>query len=231
MEIVRGNMIPAYSTYCTLKDAMIYRDARNIAREDGDEIIITHANSKDGLPKDELMKRSGLDPVTFKSRIDRLYRTLHIVRTPRGYYRALPPEKIMNRDEARYLIVRRIVRNYGMVSAENLGHVLKGELPMSEIRSILYRLVEERELIKGFMWEDSELLVWCLKKDLKDIKGKQFKGSFVLHTTDRLAQYLFPSIHTPPSHFHHITWCTKLFLLYLFLFSSYLLYLERCDKI
>ena len=41
MEIVRGNMIPAYSTYCTLKDAMIYRDARNIAREDGDEIIIT----------------------------------------------------------------------------------------------------------------------------------------------------------------------------------------------
>ena len=194
MEIVRGNMIPAYSTYCTLEDAMIYRDARDISKEDGDEIIITHANSKDGLPKDELMKRSGLDPVTFKSRIDRLYRSLHIVRTPRGYYRALPTEKIMDREEARYFIVRRIVENYGMVSAENLGHVLKGEMPMSEIRSILYRLVKEEELTKGFMWKDNEMLVWCIKKDLEKIKGKDFKGSFILHATDRLSQYLSENI-------------------------------------
>ena len=194
MEIVRGNMIPAYSTYCMLKDAMIYRDARDRPREDGDEIIITHANSKDGLPKDELMKRSGLDPVTFKSRIERLYRSLHIVRTSRGYYRSLPAERVMDRDEARYFIVKRIIRNYGMTSAENLGHVLKGEIPMSEIRGILYRLVEEKELTKGFMWKDSEMIVWCLTKDLKNIKRKEFKGSFVLHTTDRLSQYLSENI-------------------------------------
>ena len=194
MEIVRGNMIPAYSTYCMLEDAMIYRDARNMPREDGDEIVITHANSKDGLPKDELMKRSGLDPVTFKSIIGRLYRSLHIVRTPRGYYRSLPAKRVMDKDEARYFIVKRIIRNYGMVSAENLGHILKGEISMYEIRRILYRLVEEQELIKGFMWRDGEMLVWCLRKDLKNIKGKEFKGSFVLHTADRLSQYLSESI-------------------------------------
>ena len=81
-----------------------------------------------------------------------------------------------------------------MVSAENLGHVLKGEMPMSEIRSILYRLVKEEELTKGFMWKDNEMLVWCLKKDLEKIKGRDFKGSFILHATDRLSQYLSENI-------------------------------------
>ena len=52
----------------------------------------------------------------------------------------------------------------------------------------------ENKLTKGFMWKNNEMLVWCLKKDLKKIKGKEFKGSFVLHATDRLSQYLSENI-------------------------------------
>ena len=35
MELVQGVMIPGYATYCNVRDAIIYRDARNIAPEPG----------------------------------------------------------------------------------------------------------------------------------------------------------------------------------------------------
>ena len=190
MELVQGVMIPGYSTYCTVRDAIVYRDARNVSPEPDDRRLLALAIDSKGLPREELYRRSGMDPDSFKLSLARLYQSLNLVRTTQGNYRTLPVNRIYEPEEARFRVVKRLIMSFGIVSAEGLGMLLKGEIPMSELRQILLRLEEEEILVKGFLKEDSETLYWIVKDDLDRVKGHLFQGSFVLNQADRLAHYL-----------------------------------------
>ena len=190
MELVQGVMIPGYSTYCTVRDAIIYRDARNMPPEPDDRRLLALAIDSKGLPREELYRRSGMDPDSFKLSLARLYQSLNLVRTARGNYRTLPVNRIYEPEEAKFNVVKRLIMSFGIVSAEGLGMLLKGEIPMAELRSILLRLEDEDILVKGFLKEDSETLYWIIKNDIEHVKGHLFQGSFVLNQGDRLAHYL-----------------------------------------
>ncbi|HJO28349.1 MAG TPA: ATP-dependent helicase [Candidatus Poseidoniia archaeon] len=193
-DLVLGVMIPGYATYCSVQDAMVYRDARDVPIEPEDRRLLSLAVDSRGVPRDELLRRSGLDPDTFKKMLSRLYHSLHMVRTPRGYYRTLPVQRILNRDEARFRVVKRLILQFGVVSAERLGLLVKGEVPMAELRAILAQLEREGVLIKGFLQEGDATLMWLLKEDLQRVRGHVFQGSFVLHQADRLAHYFATEI-------------------------------------
>ena len=131
-----------------------------------------------------------MDPDSFKLSLSRLYKSLNLVRTTRGNYRTLPVNRIYEPEEAKFNVVKRLIMSFGIVSAEGLGMLLKGEIPMAELRSILLRLESEEILVKGFLKEDSETLYWIVKDDLEHVKGHLFQGSFILNQGDRLAHYL-----------------------------------------
>ena len=190
MELVQGVMIPGYSTYCNVNDAIVYRDARNVPPEPDDRRLLALAIDSKGLPREELYRRSGMDPDSFKLSLARLYQSLNLVRTTRGNYRTLPVNRIYESEEARFRVVKRLILSFGIVSAEGLGMLLKGEIPMAELRGILLKLEKENILVKGFLKEGSEILYWIVKDDLNYIKGHLFQGSFVLNQGDRLAHYL-----------------------------------------
>ena len=190
MELVQGVMIPGYSTYCNVNDAIVYRDARNVSPEPDDRRLLALAIDSKGLPREELYRRSGMDPDSFKLSLARLYQSLNLVRTTRGNYRTLPVNRIYESEEARFRVVKRLILSFGIVSAEGLGMLLKGEIPMAELRGILLKLEKENILVKGFLKEGSEILYWIVKEDLNYIKGHLFQGSFVLNQGDRLAHYL-----------------------------------------
>ncbi|MEE3207828.1 MAG: hypothetical protein VX239_02730, partial [Candidatus Thermoplasmatota archaeon] len=193
-DLVLGVMIPGYATYCSVQDAMVYRDARDTPIEPDDRRLLSLAVDSRGVPRDELLRRSGLDPDTFKKMLSRLYHSLHMVRTPRGYYRTLPVQRILNRDEARFRVVKRLILQFGVVSAERLGLLVKGEIPMAELRAILAQLERDGVLVKGFLQEGDATLMWLLKEDLQRVRGHIFQGSFVLHQADRLAHYFATEI-------------------------------------
>ena len=190
MELVQGVMIPGYATYCNVRDAIIYRDARNVSPDPDDRRLLALAIDSKGLPREELYRRSGMDPDSFKQSLARLYQSLNLVRTARGNYRTLPVNRIYEPEEARFYVVKRLILSFGIVSAEGLGMLLKGEIPMSELRKILLRLEKDGILVKGFLKEGSETLYWIVKEDIDYIKGHLFQGSFVLNQGDRLAHYL-----------------------------------------
>ena len=190
MELVQGVMIPSYSTYCTVRDAIIYRDARNTPSEAEDRRLLALAIDSKGIPREELYRRSGMDPDSFKQSLARLYQSLNLVRTTRGNYRTLPVNRIYEVDEARFNVVKRLILAFGIVSAEDLGMLLKGEIPMAELRKILSELEDDGTLVKGFLKEGSETLYWIIKDDLERVKGHLFQGSFILTQADRLSHYL-----------------------------------------
>ncbi|MEC8875172.1 MAG: crosslink repair DNA glycosylase YcaQ family protein, partial [Candidatus Thermoplasmatota archaeon] len=160
MEIVQGVMIPSYSTYCTVRDAIIYRDAKNMVTKPEDRRLLALAIDSKGLPREELYRRSGMDPDSFKQSLTRLYQSLNLVRTTRGNYRTLPVNRIYEASEAKFRVVKRLVLSFGIISAEDLGMLLKGEIPMAELRKILSELEQEGTLVKGFLKEGSETLYW-----------------------------------------------------------------------
>ena len=190
MELVQGVMIPGYSTYCDVRDAIVYRDARNQPSNPEDRRLLALAIDSKGLPREELYRRSGMDPDSFKNSLARLYQSLHLVRTTRGNYRTLPINRLYEPEKARFMVVKRLIESFGIVSAEGLGMLLKGEIPMAELRKILSQLEDDELLIKGFFKEGSETLYWLLKDDIQLVKGHLFQGSFVLNQADRLAHYL-----------------------------------------
>ena len=190
MELVQGVMIPGYSTYCNVKDAIMYRDARNQPPNPDDRRLLALAIDSKGLPREELYRRSGMDPDSFKNSLARLYQSLHLVRTTRGNYRTLPVNRLYEPEKARFVVVKRLIESFGIVSAEGLGMLLKGEIPMAELRIILSHLEDDELLVKGFFKEGSETLYWLLKDDIPLVKGHLFQGSFVLNQADRLAHYL-----------------------------------------
>ena len=190
MEIVQGVMIPGYSTYCMVKDALIYRDARNASPDKNDRKLLALAIDSKGIPREELYRRSAMDPDSFKTSLSRLYHSLFLVRTSRGHYRTLPVNKVFEAKKARFVIVKNLVLSFGIVSAENLGMLLKGEIPMGELREILDALMKEGYLVKGFLKEGSDTLFWIATEDLNKVKGHLFQGSFILNKADRLAHYL-----------------------------------------
>ena len=189
-DLVLGVMIPGYATYSTVRDAMVYRDARDRPTEPDDRRVLSLAVDNRGMPREELLRRSGLDPDTFKTTLSRLYHSLHMARTPRGYYRTLPVRRVLDRDEARFRVVKRLVKQFGIVSAERLGLLVKSEIPMAELRAILGRMERDGTLVKGFLQEGDDTLMWLVKEDLQQVRGHAFQGSFVLHQSDRLAHYL-----------------------------------------
>ena len=132
MELVQGVMIPSYSTYCTVRDAIIYRDARNMIPKPEDRRLLALAIDSKGLPREELYRRSGMDPDSFKQSLTRLYQSLNLVRTTRGNYRTLPVNRLYEASEAKFRVVKRLVLSFGIISAEDLGMLLKGEIPMAE---------------------------------------------------------------------------------------------------
>jgi len=169
---------------------MVYRDARDRPTEPDDRRVLSLAVDNRGMPREELLRRSGLDPDTFKTTLSRLYHSLHMARTPRGYYRTLPVRRVLDRDEARFRVVKRLVKQFGIVSAERLGLLVKSEIPMAELRAILGRMERDGTLVKGFLQEGDDTLMWLVKEDLQQVRGHAFQGSFVLHQSDRLAHYL-----------------------------------------
>jgi hypothetical protein len=178
MELVQGVMIPGYSTYCNVRDAIVYRDARNIPPDPNDRRLLALAIDSKGLPREELYRRSGMDPDSFKQSLARLYQSLHLVRTTRGNYRTLPVNRLYEAEKARFVVVKRLIESFGIVSAEGLGMLLKGEIPMAELRKILFKLEEDDILVKGFFKEGSETLYWLLKEDMEFVKGHLFQALF-----------------------------------------------------
>ena len=89
-----------------------------------------------------------MDPDSFKLSLARLYQSLNLVRTARGNYRTLPVNRIYESEEARFFVVKRLILSFGIISAEGLGMLLKGEIPMSELRKILLRLEKEKHVLE-----------------------------------------------------------------------------------
>lgn len=181
--------IPEYLTHCTENDMLLYKAAKNRTLDTQMERALSIIRDSGALSRRELQKRLGLDQETFNKTVKDLYTSLYILRDQRNMF-APTEEPEVDPEQARRRIMRRIIENFGIISAEKIAAYTKHEFKMSEIRQLLKEWEDGGWLVKGYLVEGDETLYWMVTEDMDKVDGMEVKGERVLTTTDPVAQYL-----------------------------------------
>ncbi len=181
--------IPEYLTYCTFPDLLLYKIAKNRDLDKRMSDALALIKGSGAMTRQELQKRLGLDQDTFNSVMKDLYTSLYIIKDQRNMFvpTETPPVAMA---EARKTILKRIIENFGIISAEKIAAYTKHEFKMSEIRDQLKAWEDQGWLVKGYFVEGDDSLYWLVTEDMARLSQSDTTGNRVLTTTDPVAQYL-----------------------------------------
>ncbi len=198
-RLVRGGAllsclgIPEHLLNCLPSDVLLYKKAKNRPVDNEMREVLGAIPLYSPISRSDLSQRVSLSHEAFSEALKRLYTALYVIRDAKNRY-VLTKESQLTVEEARRRVLRRIVENFGLISAEALSAYLKHEYKMHEIRSFLREWEREGWLVKGYLVEGSEALYWIIKEDLQRVHQMEFDGRLVLSPADALSQYLAQEI-------------------------------------
>ncbi len=185
----KGLLIPDYLTYTTEDDLMVYKRAKDAPMDAAMGELSRVIRAAEPVGRSRLQDLSPLGREETAEALKRLYKGVHITRDEGGAYRTVKTPRMAVR-RARKEVLRRIVENFGIFSAENLAAYTRFEYNMGEVRQLLRELEGDGLLVKGFFIAGDATLYWMLKKDLKRLGTIRFERTFVLSPMDALHLYL-----------------------------------------
>lgn len=186
-------VIPEQLTYCTVQDLFLYKAAKSRPINDAMKKIIDVMPQFGSISRSQLFKKVDLGHDEFSDALRELYAGLYIVRDSKHQFLKTRTPDISYKD-ARKKVMKRIIDNFGIVSAEILAEYTKHEYKMMEIRQMLCEWEENGYLVKGYLIEGDDTLYWVIKKDL-DLLGKiDFNDTIILAPNDPISHYLSKKI-------------------------------------
>jgi ATP-dependent Lhr-like helicase len=191
--LISGLGIPEHLAHCVPSDILLYKKAKDRPIDQDMRELISVIPPYSPITRAELAQRSSLSKEAFSEALKKLYAGLFVIRDSKNRY-LLTKNSDMPVADARRKVLRRIVDNLGLVTAEGLSAYVKHEFKMAEIRAHLKQWEQEGWLVKGYLVEGSEALYWIIKSDLDKVEQMDFKGRIVLSPTDTLTQYLSQEI-------------------------------------
>jgi ATP-dependent Lhr-like helicase len=192
-ELLAGLVIPAHLTYCLKSDLRLYKKAKSRPMSQPMEELLRQLPKFDAVSRKELFERVEMDPKDFDEAFNALYEGLYVVRNGQNKYLRIG-DAAETQEQARRIILERLVHNFGLVSAEGLARMTKHEFRMHEIRDYLSEQEAGGRLAKGFFIEGDETLYWMIRDDLDRIGPLSCDESFVLSPFDQLALFLAAEI-------------------------------------
>jgi ATP-dependent Lhr-like helicase len=200
-ELAAGRMIPDYYMYCTEDDSRIYQKAKARELDPDMKYVLDNIPYNYGIQPKLLAERLTMPDKELTEVRKKLYDGIYIIRTPTNWYRRVRSNNKISKGKARQLVLKRIIDNFGIFSAENLSAYTKHEFRMNELRSILRDLEQEGYLVKGYFVKGDDTLYWMLKDGLENDMPKLKRSNvdlknlqFVLNPQDQLAHYLTDEI-------------------------------------
>jgi ATP-dependent Lhr-like helicase len=196
LSLIGAPMIPEYFMYCTEKDLLLYKAAKGRELDFNMEYLLN--NMPDGLSisAKNLFKRLTLTQEQFNSARKQLYEGLFIVRDSLNKYRRVQDYPLLTKQFARKYVLKRIIKNFGIFSVENLAGFTRHEFSVKELRKLLAELEDEHELVKGYFREDDDTLYWMHKDALNEIitNRTRFNKRLIVSPQDQLGAYLAPEM-------------------------------------
>lgn len=161
-DLVSCKVIPSFVSYTTIQKCALYQAAKSRELGENDEIVLNVIGEE--RRKADITGASPLGPRSTKESIDRLYEGAYIAKDMKGRFIRVFPRRFGG--DARKKVLEMLIGSYGVVSAEMLYTLGKGEYRMDEIR----RLLKEIEgLKKGFFVKGSRVVYWAFENALSEI--------------------------------------------------------------
>jgi ATP-dependent Lhr-like helicase len=187
--------------YCTEEDSSLYQTAKGRELDSDMKYLLENIPFNYGIQPKLLIERLTIPTSQFAETRKKLYDGIFIIRTPTNWYKRVKSHSNLTKIQARELVLKRIIENFGIFSAENLAAYTKHEFKMNELRTYLRKLEFENYLVKGYLMDGEDTLFWMLKDDyqsgLKKLIRKNNKFNelqFVLNPQDPLVHYLINEI-------------------------------------
>ena len=196
LSLIGAPMIPEYYMYCTEKDLLLYKAAKGRELTFNMEYVLDNMPEGQSISAKNLFKRLTLTQEQFNSARKRLYEGLFIVRDSQNRYRRVQEHPLLTKQFARKYVLKRMIKNFGIFSVENLASFSRHEFSVKELRRLLRELEDERELVKGYFREDDDTLYWMHKDALNEIVSNRtrFNSRLIVSPHDQLGAYLAPEL-------------------------------------
>ncbi|MEM0449680.1 MAG: ATP-dependent helicase [Methanomassiliicoccales archaeon] len=191
-HVVKVMAIPEFSTFTTMEHASLYRDAKGVEMDQDMRAVMSIAEDHSSISRRKLFDLSPLGERRTHDAVRRLYLGSCLCLDGANRFKAVPSGGREPR-EARKQVIRLLFDNFGLMSAEDLARLIKFEISMRELRSILAELEDDGVLVKGFLVQGEDSVNWMLAKDV-DKEFPEPKGHIVLSPLDRLSYFLAPQI-------------------------------------
>ncbi|OGS48407.1 MAG: hypothetical protein A3K68_00475 [Euryarchaeota archaeon RBG_16_68_13] len=188
-HLVKALAVPKYVTYCTEDDLRLIKAAKDARLSKDSRVLLRRVAEEGPISRSRLLALGEASASSSLATLKTLLAGCHVVRDADGRFRVIEDSQ-MSRSEARKELLRRIIRSYGAISAENLATCTLYEYTMAEIRTLLREFEAEGWLVKGFLARGERTLHWVLKDDLAGIRGATVRRKFVLTPMDNLFLYL-----------------------------------------
>ncbi len=191
--LVKVQPIPDYVTYTDPEYAALCRKAKDRKVTADMDMLLRVIREGKPMSRNQVFDRS---PLGHRATYDAMKELtagtfIHVDQNKRL---RLVPDIDMTVAEARREVVRRLFRNYGIFTAENLQRYMRYEMPMKDLRTVLSELEDEGFLVKGFLMDGDDSVHWLLADDVGRIGTTAVKEQFVLSPEDNLHNYLQPWI-------------------------------------
>lgn len=188
----RGRLIPEYLMYCLEEDLSLYNRARGLRLDRYARMLLSVIKEEEPISRKRIYAISPLGYGNTKESLKNLQKGLFITRDGQRGQNVFQTVRTIgiSPGKARKLVLKRIISNFGIFSAEQLSAFTKGEFKMGETRKILRDLEGDGYLAKGFLKEGENTLYWIVREDLDKIPQIQFRERFVLTPHDSLFHYL-----------------------------------------
>ncbi|MEF8835200.1 MAG: ATP-dependent helicase [Candidatus Thermoplasmatota archaeon] len=187
-KVLAGKMIPPYKMYALPEHVGIYRTAKDVQWSPAMEAVYEMIDKKEPVPKRTVYYQSPYSRGKTKNALDELYEGMIITKDVDDRY-ITTPNKDMDVEEAKKIVVKWAFENFGVFTAEKLSSYLGMDYSMRTIRNILSELVEEDFLSKGFLKKGDDSVYWILTEGLDLLPDLSFTGKGVITTKDRLNLY------------------------------------------
>ncbi len=187
--LTKGLAIPEYWTYTTEGDLRLFKRAKQVPVTKEMKEILSIVRTEEPVSRSRLLALSPLGRATTTRLLKDLYAGIHVTRDADNKYCTVKDPQV-SPAEARKEVMRRIVRSFGIFSAEGLSTYTRFEYNMAEIRRLLREMERDGDLVKGFFVRGERTLYWMTPDALEAADEADFSRSFVLTPLDNLSLYL-----------------------------------------
>ena len=135
------------------------------------------------------MERFALKRSEFRKLIQPLLRSGHMVQDYRGGFKVVPTKPEYDVWEVKKAYLRASIMQYPVISMKQMERIVGSSFKPEEIAQVLHDMEESKELIKGFLTDDSLEIQWGQRELIEKADKIDPMRDFVLPPSDPLLPY------------------------------------------